>query len=177
MKIRAILSLTGAVFVLSGCMQLQLSGIFDTSASESDIDPVGPVNAEPGFCYGKEISPAIFETVTEQTPESAAVYATDGNLIKPAIYRTETVNRTVRDRADIWFKVPCNNQKVGAYVASLQRALKVRGLYKGSISGEMSQATRKAVRRFQRPQGFDSGKLSLVAARKLGLVAVPREGG
>jgi hypothetical protein len=176
MKIRAIVSVT-AVFVLSGCMQLQLSGIFDTSASESDIDPVGPVNAEPGFCYGKEISPAIFETVTEQIPESTAVYGADGTLVQPAVYRTETVHKIIRERANIWFKVPCNDKKVGAYVSSLQRALQVRGLYKGKISGEMSQATRKAIRRFQQPQGFDSGKLSLVAARKLGLVAVPREGG
>jgi peptidoglycan hydrolase-like protein with peptidoglycan-binding domain len=36
----------------------------------------------------------------------------------------------------------------------------------------MDNRTRAAVRRFQKPQGLDSGILSLAAARKLGLVAI-----
>lgn len=37
--------------------------------------------------------------------------------------------------------------------------------------------TRAAVRRYQKPQGLDSGILSLAAARKLGLVALERDVG
>ena len=62
-----------------------------------------------------------------------------------------------------------------AFIASLQRALGARDLYRGKISGEMDNRTRASVRRFQKPQGLDSGILSLAAARKLGLVAVKTE--
>jgi peptidoglycan hydrolase-like protein with peptidoglycan-binding domain len=60
------------------------------------------------------------------------------------------------------------------FVASVQRALKVRALYRGPISGQMDSRTRAAIRAFQAPDGLDSGILSLDAARKLGLVAVER---
>ena len=74
------------------------------------------------------------------------------------------------------FAVPCPDQMDGDFIASLQRALIVRGYLEGSASGRMDEATAEAVRRYQRPRGLDSKILSLFAARSLGLVAVPREG-
>ena len=74
------------------------------------------------------------------------------------------------------FAVPCPDQLDAEFIASLQRALIVRGYLEGQASGRMDEATAEAVRRYQRPRGLDSTILSLDAARTLGLVAVPREG-
>jgi peptidoglycan hydrolase-like protein with peptidoglycan-binding domain len=63
-----------------------------------------------------------------------------------------------------------------AFVESLQRALAVRGLYAGQISGQMDARTQAAVRQWQQARGLDSGMLSLETARALGLVAVARNG-
>lgn len=59
-----------------------------------------------------------------------------------------------------------------AFLASLQRALKARGLYLGEVTGEWNAATAEGVRRFQAERGLDSPRLSLAAARELGLIAV-----
>ncbi len=161
----------GVILFLGGCVQLQLSGIVDMSATDEDLRPP---DAEPGACYGKEIAPAVIETVTQQVLVRAGTYGDDGSLLTPAAYRTETVQKIVRERADIWFKTPCANVRVDAFNASLQRALKVRGLYRGKITGDIDMWTRRAVRRYQKPFGLDSTTLSLASARKLGLVAVER---
>jgi len=171
MKIPLMFGALSAVLTLSGCMELRLSGIQDVSATEADLRPP---NAEPGACYGKEISPAIIETVTQQVITRAASYDEAGNLLIPASYRTETVQKILQERADIWFKTPCSDVRVGEYTASLQRALKVRGMYLGRITGNLDRPTRRAVRRYQAPRGLDSETLSLASARSLGLVAVER---
>ncbi len=72
------------------------------------------------------------------------------------------------------FAVPCPDQMDTDFLASLQRALIVRGYHEGTVSGEMDSATTEAIRRYQRPRGLDSEILSLDAARALGLVAVSR---
>ena len=77
----------------------------------------------------------------------------------------------VEERRELWFETPCRSEMTPEFVASLQRALKVRGHYQGPISGEMTARTRRAIRSFQKPQGLDSAILSKAAARQLGLVA------
>lgn len=172
MKIPKLISALSAAALLVGCSQLQLTGIQDVSASDVDLRPP---DAEPGACYGKEIAPAVIETVTEHVVLRAANYADDGTLISPAAYRTETVQKILREREDIWFKTPCSDVRVGDFTASLQRALKARGHYIGRISGDLDGRTRRAIRKYQVDLGLDSGTLSLASARRLGLVAVERE--
>jgi len=160
-----------AVSALCACTTMGLSGIEDTSASEDLLPP----NAEQGACYGHEIRPAVFETVTQHVVAREATYDDKGRLLTPTAYRTDTVQKMVRDRDYVWFKKPCPQDMDDQFVASVQRALKARGLYAGQISGEYDQRTRRAIRKFQKPLGIDSGTLSLDAARKLGLVAVERQ--
>jgi len=136
-----------------------------------------PPGAPPGTCWGKHVSPAVIETVTEQILMQPAEIHADGTVTRPAIYKTETVQRIVRERRETWFETPCAGDQTPEFLASLQRALAVRGLYHGPVSGQMDARTRAAVRRFQKPQGLDSGILSLAAARKLGLVAVDLDKG
>jgi peptidoglycan hydrolase-like protein with peptidoglycan-binding domain len=78
----------------------------------------------------------------------------------------------VKERSVTWFETPCAAGQTPDFVASVQRALAARGLYRGPAHGEMDARTRAAIRRFQTPEGLDSGILSLAAARKLGLVPV-----
>lgn len=134
-----------------------------------------PPGAKPGTCWGKHTTPALIETVTEQIMLQPAEIRTDGTVEQPAIYKTETQQRIIRERRDTWFETPCPETQPPDFTASVQRALAARGLYHGRITGEMDSHTRAAIRKYQKPQGLDSGILSTAAARKLGLIAVERE--
>jgi hypothetical protein len=126
--------------------------------------PVGP-----GACWHSEVQPAVFETVTEQVISRAEQRDAAGVVVAPAVIRTEQRQRELRARRDIWFAVPCVAQDAG-FAATLQRALKARGVYGGAITGAADAATRDALRRYQRALGLDSDVLSLAAARMLGIV-------
>lgn len=134
-----------------------------------------PPDIAPGSCWSKDTPPAVIETVTEQVVLEPAVLAPDGRVLTPAVTTTRTRRDIARARSDIWFEIPCADQDDPEFIASLQRALEVRRLYGGPISGTYDAPTRAAVRAYQRPRGLDSGMLSLSAARTLGLVAVARE--
>lgn len=131
-----------------------------------------PPGAAPGTCWGKDVSPAVVETVTEQILLQPAEVMADGTVIQPAIYKTETKQMIVKERRETWFETPCPVDLTPEFNASVQRALKVRGHYRGPITGQMDGRTRAAIRAFQKPQGLDSGVLSIAAARQLGLIAV-----
>lgn len=135
----------------------------------------GPPNAAPGSCWGRDMTPAVVETVTEQVILQPAAIRSDGTVEAPPILRSETQQRIVRERREIWFETPCPNALTQEFTASVQRALAARGQYRGPETGQMDPRTRAAIRRFQSEQGLDSGVLSLAAARQLGLIAVRRE--
>lgn len=135
-------------------------------------EPAAPPGAPEGTCWGRHVSPAVIETVTEQVMLRPAELAADGTVVRPAVYRTETVQKIVQDRQETWFERPCAAVITPEFIASLQRALAARGLYRGAVTGRMDGRTEAAVRRYQKPLGLDSGLLSLAAARRLGLVAV-----
>lgn len=133
-----------------------------------------PPGAAPGTCWGKDVTPAVVETVTEQVLLQPAEVRDDGTVLDPAIYKTETRQAIVQERRVTWFETPCASAQTPDFVASVQRALKVRGLYRGPVTGQMDARTRAAVRAYQKPEGLDSGILSLAAARRLGLATVER---
>jgi len=133
-----------------------------------------PPNAAPGSCWGKDVTPAVIETVTEHIMLQPPEVTTDGRILEPALYKTESIQQIVKERKEIWFETPCEKVMDVEFLSSLQRALAARGLYRGPVTGRMGSATRHAVRRYQAPQGLDSSILSLAAARKLGLAAYPR---
>ena len=129
----------------------------------------GPPNANPNACYGREVTPAVVETVTEQVMLQPPQIGSDGTVREPAVFVTETQQRIVEERRELWFETPCQAETDPEFIASLQRALEARGYYSGPISGEMDRRTRRAVQDYQAPQGLDSAVLSLAAARQLGL--------
>jgi len=134
----------------------------------------GPSGAAPGTCWGRTVSPAVIETVTEQVQVKPAKVNPDGTISSLPVYKTEARPLIVTQRVDNWFETPCPEALTAEFNASLQRALAVRGYYIGAVNGEMDAATRAAIQSFQRLDGLDSGVLSLATARKLGLVAVAR---
>lgn len=167
---------------------LALAGLGACAAPMADLQALGepevtrqaqpaPPGAAPGTCWGKHVTPAIIETVTHQVMLQPAEIRADGTVTRPAIYKTETRQDIVRERRETWFERPCDAVMTPDFIASVQRALAVRGHYRGPVSGEMDARTRAAVRRYQAPQGLDSGILSLAAARKLGLVAIDTQPG
>ncbi len=138
------------------------------------LTQIAPPGAEPGTCWGKTVTPAIIETVTEQVMIQPAEVRSDGSVLSPAVFKTETRQQILRERRETWFQTPCVEDMTPDFIASLQRALRARALYRGEISGVMDARTRASVRRLQEPQGLDSGILSLAAARQLGLLVDPR---
>ena len=135
---------------------------------------MAPPGAKPGTCWGKSITPAVVETVTEQVLLQPAEIRADGSITQPAIYKTETRQAIVQERVETWFETPCADVLTAEFIATLQRALAARDIYRGPVSGVMDTRTRAAIRRYQAPQGLDSGILSLAAARQLGLVSIER---
>lgn len=135
----------------------------------------GPADAPEGSCWGKTVSPAVVERVTEQVQIKPAKVNPDGSIASLPVYRTEKKQVIVTPRRDNWFETPCPDVLTPEFVSTLQRALQVRGGYGGAISGELDTKTRNAVQRLQRAQGLNSAVLSLETARTLGLIAVPRD--
>lgn len=169
----ASLAVIGMAAVLAAC---QSSGTPEApSRADLTIDLVrlsqpGPPKGPEGACWASDVTPMVIETVTEQVMVSDAKRAKDGSLLSPAVFRSETRQKIVQDREEIWFRAPCPQEMTVEFIASLQRALKARGLYILPLTGEMDLPTRTALRRFQSERGLESDRLSLTAARELGLV-------
>ena len=139
-----------------------------------------PSTKDDDRCWGKDSTPALVETVTEKvmvkpartvtvaSPDGAPTYQ---SVEKPAVYKTVTRPKIIKPRAEFWFEVPCKEMVDREFIGSLQRALKSRGLYRGTLTGVMDAKTKKSVRWFQKRHGLNSNILSLEAARQLGLVS------
>jgi hypothetical protein len=137
-----------------------------SSAIETDAE---------GRCWGRDVEPAVIETVTLQEMATPEIRGEDGSLVAPATYRTTVVSRIARERSEVAFETLCPPAYTAAFVASLQRALAVRGHYDGLPDGILDTDLGRAVQDFQRIEGPDSPLLSLAAARRLGLVALSPE--
>jgi hypothetical protein len=161
-----------------------LTGLFLIACQSTPSDPSGPAlvtrqdeappGAPPGTCWGKHVTPAVIETVTEQVQTAPPEMDETGRVIRPARYVTETRQEIVKERTATWVEVPCADLQTADFIASVQRALIARGLYNGPVTGRIDARTHDAIRRYQAPRGLDSGILSLETARELGLVAVER---
>jgi hypothetical protein len=130
-----------------------------------------PPEGDESTCWAAEISPAVIETVTEQELVTPEVRDGAGQVTTPATFRSTTSQRIIEDRDEVWFRAPCPSEMTVEFIATLQRALKARGLYLQPLTGVMDAATTDAVRRFQVERGLDSRQLSLAAAQELGIVS------
>ncbi|PYF10209.1 putative peptidoglycan binding protein [Rhodobacter viridis] len=186
---RPTLALLALCAALAGCTEADAPATRDKPAAdkaEPDPTPIvaPPANSLAGEwlktrpgpeakgCFTEERRPAVVETVTEHVlvdPETRDPKT--GVVIAPATYRTTTQARIVSGGGRMWFASVCASQMTMARTAVLQRALWVRGLYDGPLDGQMSAATREAIRRYQTQRGLLSAELSLRAAREMGVVS------
>lgn len=134
---------------------------------KKDARPV----AEPGKCWQSDVTPLVIETVSEQVMVQQERLGADGSVMQPAAFRTETHQRIVQEREEVWFRSPCPEDMTVEFIATVQRALKARGFYLLPLTGVLDAPTREAIHRFQTERGLDSPTLSLAAARELGIVA------
>lgn len=137
-----------------------------------------PADAAPGTCWDKTETPAVVETLTEDILVQPAQISNTGTVQSPPIYRSQTRQIIVSERQENWFQIVCPADLGEEYVASVQRALDLRGKYRGVITGKMDPATRDAIASFQRAEGIKTenpGTLTIAGARKLGLWTAPRQ--
>lgn len=121
-------------------------------------------------CFAEMKAPSTVETVTDQVqvvPEQRDPKT--GAITQPAIYREMSAQRIVEAGRARYFPAICTRDLTPGFVAMLQRALKVRGLYSGAADGKMDPATGRAIAAYQAPRGLDSPTLSVRAAQELGL--------
>ena len=155
--------------MLAGCASEPLApGVPEFVSAEITHD-------DEGRCWGRDIAPAVIQTVTAHEIDTPAVLAEDGTVLTPATYRSVTRQEIVRERGEQAFETICPPVYTEEFVASLQRALAARGFYRGEVTGVMDTATGRAVQDFQREDGPDSPLLSIAAARRLGLIELTRE--
>ncbi|MGZ9811749.1 peptidoglycan-binding domain-containing protein [Pseudoroseicyclus sp. H15] len=156
---------------LAACTPIQEAPAALTPALQGAEIEIG----EGGRCFGRDIQPAVIETVTAHELASPEVRGEDGTVVTPASYRTVTRQNIARERQDVRFETLCPPVYTAPFVESLQRALAARGYYDGPVSGQLDVATGRAIQDFQRGRGPDSPLLSLYAAQALGLVELTPE--
>lgn len=139
----------------------------------ADLLKAAPAAGQKG-CWQKLDRPAVFETVTHQVQIAEAKRDKDGKVITPAKLQSEVTQKQIRPREVVWFRSLCKEDGLNdpIFIASLQRALKARGLFKGEVSGVMDAQTNAAVQRYQAAGGLDTPVLSRAAAIALGLIPV-----
>jgi hypothetical protein len=162
-----------AVLAASACQPARTgtSGQDDLSGALIRLEGTRPPDGPPDACWDRDILPTVIETVTEQVLVQPETRSPDGTVLTPARYRTESRQEIVQERGQVWFRTLCPADLDADFVATLQRALKARGLYLLPLTGIYDPATAEAVRRYQAMRGFDSPRLTLATARALGIVA------
>ena len=162
----------GLGLALGGCQSAKVAAPSQAAlgAELVRLKGEGPPPSPDGECWAASVTPAVIETVTEQVMVSEEVRDETGAVVTPASFRTQTQQHMVQDREEVWFRAPCPAEQTVQFTASLQRALKARGLYLLPVTGTVDAATGEAIRRFQAQRGLDSPILSLAAAQELGLI-------
>ena len=168
------LALTSLLLGLAaGCAPLPASG---PGRVAPDADQGQILTGTDGKCYGRQITPAVIETVTEQIVVQPAVLNTDGSVRSPAAFRTVTRQRILTERREVEFEAVCASVLTPEFIASLQRALEARGGYSGPVTGAWDARTARAVQAWQTARGGPSSPvLAIATARDLGLVSLPRD--
>lgn len=161
------------MLALSGCASQSIDAPTraDLGIALIRLNDAGPPKGPDGSCWASDTTPAVIETVTEQQIITDEVRDAAGKVTTPAAFETKTHQRMVQEHEDVWFRAPCPAEITVGYVATLQRALKARGLYQQPVTGLMDAATSEAIRQFQADRGLDSPQLSLAAAQELGISA------
>ena len=137
----------------------------------------GPTDAPKGSCWQKNITPAVFDTVTNQirVPQQKKTKQSDEQTLPTVQYQTKTRHVMIKKRNEAWFETLCPAQIDKALVTTLQHALTDQKLYHGAIHGRLTDDTRTAIRTLQHKDGINSDVLSLRTAESLGLLRAAKK--
>lgn len=174
-RVAGVTPMVFAGLLLAACSpQADTAGGVDDTGEEDVITDfaLAPPGARPGACYGKDVTPAVIRREHARKLVAPPVIGPAGNVISPAQYEDSVSDTVVEGRKTVYFETPCPPRWTPDFIASLQRALAVRGLYHGAVSGQLDTETRRAIRAFQLGRGLNSAILSIESARALGLVEV-----
>lgn len=167
---------------------LALCGVvLGACTSVPDLRPMvrGPLNAvdqldlgeietrSDGRCFARMDQPTRTTIVEELELVIPETRDANGVVTAPPVYRTITRPQTAVVGEGLRFETLCPPEYTPDRVATIQRALRVRGAYAGPINGTLDAATGNAIRQFQQPQGIQSDVIGLDVARDLGVVATP----
>lgn len=125
--------------------------------AEAQIAPVRAENMQPDRCYA----------LSSRTEDTATRILTGADMVAEDMLDT--------DPQSFWFEALCPDALTPDLIASLQRALIARELLDGPADGQLTAATRAAVRAFQADDSVETSVLSLAAAKRLGLVPYDRD--
>lgn len=168
--------MSGAKHIILGLTGLSLTACAAPSGPAPEIVPAfmaAEIETDAdGRCFGRDITPAVIETVTAQVLDQSEVRAEDGTMISPAVFRSEISQQITRERQVVAFETICPPAYTVEFVQTLQRALAARGFYNGQINGHLDVTTGRAIQNFQREDGPDSPVLWIATARELGIVAL-----
>ena len=165
------------VLVLLACSSDDLVGPVELNLEPELVDlgdRTGPPDTPEGACWQSDDTPAAFETVTEQVLVQPETLGADGKMTRPAVYATQSRQAEVGTRKTIWFQIPCPEVMTEDFTASMQRALKARGLFTAPLTGRIDKPTRAAILDYQSRHGLMSSHLTLATARHLGLIEIGR---
>ncbi|MEZ5686048.1 MAG: peptidoglycan-binding domain-containing protein [Paracoccaceae bacterium] len=162
------------------CGVLMLGGCMDAPAPQPQA-PVAqtlaralgtaPPAGAPG-CYATiETRPVTFGTVKRAVEiRPAQIDPKTGRELAPALYEEQEFSAVLDGGESQSFETLCPAEETPELIASMQRALKARGLYRGAISGRMEAETRRALRAYQAPRGLPSDVVSRRALMEMGLL-------
>ena len=126
----------GALLALAACASA--TGPAPENATRAVAVPISPPalaeRTAHGTCRTREVTPAVYEQVMGEVQVVQAQIADDGTVLNPPIYRRAPVPRLVRARSEISFEAPCPEVLTPEFIASLQRALAVRGYFAGNVT-------------------------------------------
>ena len=88
----------------------------------------------------------------------------------PAEYETVVKREKITDSRLEWKSVLCETNTTPNVIASMQRALKMRGFNPGRIDGVLGRETLDAVASYQRSKGMASGQLTMETLKSLNVL-------
>ena len=91
-------ALARLVALMLGLSACDMGADGDTRAFRDS--PTAPPGAAPGTCWSRNVTPAVIETVTHQVMMQPAEVLADSTVLRPALFKTETLQEIVTPRRE-----------------------------------------------------------------------------
>lgn len=166
-----VIPLLGTALVIAACAAQPPMPAIAPEATLARVTGAAPPEGAPGCYAAIEVKPVQFGTVLRSVEiRPAVIDPATGTELEPAVYQEQEFQTVTDPGEELAFETLCAAELTPGFIAMLQRALKARQLYRGPVNGEMTKATRSAIRAYQAPRGLESEVLARRAAQEMGLL-------